>query len=144
MINLHRSNRLEELFSVLSEKIQKAPAGGSPFDPETIVVQSRSMEDWLKMELSRHQGICANIEFPFPNPLVKQVYEAIDGRSEDAKWPSQGQLAWRLVERIDKDIDQPVYKSIASYLDDDDSGVKRFQLAKKIAYLFDQYSHFRP
>ena len=61
MIHLYRSNRLEELFSVLSEKIQEPPANGSPFDPETIVIQSRSMQDWLKMELSRRNGICANI-----------------------------------------------------------------------------------
>ena len=92
MIHLYRSNRLEERFSVLSEKIQEPPANGSPFDPETIVIQSRSMQDWLSMELSRRQGICANVDFPFPHALVKRVYNAIEGREEEDNWLEQGQL----------------------------------------------------
>ena len=144
MINLHRSNRLEELFRVLCEKIQEPPAGGSPFDPETIVVQSRSMEDWLSMELSRRLGICANVDFPFPHTLVKRVYNAIEGREEDDNWLEQGQLLWRLMERLTTDIAQPEFDEIASYLAEDDSGIKRYQLAKNIGRLFDKYSHFRP
>ena len=144
MIHLYRSNRLEELFSVLSEKIQEPPANGSPFDPETIVIQSRSMQDWLSMELSRRQGICANVDFPFPHALVKRVYNAIEGREEEDNWLEQGQLLWRLMERLTSDIGQPEFEEIASYLAEDDSGIKRYQLAKNIARLFDKYSHFRP
>lgn len=142
MIHLYRSNRLEELCAALSAVIEE-PAG-SPIEAETIVVQSRSMQDWLTMELSRRNGICANMDFPFPHPLVKRVYNAIEGRGEEDNWLEKGQLLWRLVDRLDRDIDQPEFKELASYLEEDDSGIKRYQLAKNIALLFDKYSHFRP
>ena len=142
MIHLYRSNRLEELFSALAEVIRDPI--GSAIDPETIVVQSRSMEDWLSMELSRRNGICANVDFPFPHTLVKRVYNAIEGREEEDNWLKQGQLLWRLMDRLTSDIGQPEFEEIASYLAEDDSGIKRYQLATNIARLFDTYSHFRP
>ncbi|MEE3052574.1 MAG: exodeoxyribonuclease V subunit gamma [Planctomycetota bacterium] len=144
MIRLYRSNRLEQLCSSLGDAIREPPAGRSPLDPETIVVQSRGMQDWLTMELSRREGICANVNYPFPHTLIEEVYNAIEGGGEEDKWLEQGQLLWRLLERLDNDLEQPGFEDLRSYLEHDASGVKRYQLAKNIALLFDKYSHFRP
>ena len=142
MFHLYRSNRLEELCTALSSVIEKS--SDSAIEAETVVIQSRSMQEWIRMELSRRSGICANMDFPFPHPLVKRIYNAIEGRGEEDAWLEQGQLLWHLTDQLDRSIDLPQFKEIASYLEEDSSGTKRYQLAKNIALLFDKYSHFRP
>ncbi|MBW1842168.1 MAG: exodeoxyribonuclease V subunit gamma, partial [Deltaproteobacteria bacterium] len=64
-MNIYSSNRLEILAEDLA-RIVKTPLS-SPLEPEVIVVQSRGMERWVSMEIARHNGICANSIFPFPN-----------------------------------------------------------------------------
>ena len=142
MIHLYRSNRLEKLCSALSEVIRQ-PAG-SPIVPETIVVQSRGMEDWLAMELSRRAGISANVNYPFPHTLIEQAYGAIEGVDSEDRWLGQGQLLWRLLETINREIAKPEFKTVREYLETDEHGTRSYQLAKNIAGLFDNYSHFRP
>ncbi|MCH2585291.1 MAG: exodeoxyribonuclease V subunit gamma, partial [Planctomycetes bacterium] len=142
MIHLYRSNRLEKLCSALSEVIRQ-PAG-SPIVPETIVVQSRGMEDWLAMELSRREGISANVNYPFPHTLIEQAYGAIEGVDSEDRWLGRGQLLWRLLETINRQIAKPEFKTVREYLETDEHGTRSYQLAKNIAALFDNYSHFRP
>ena len=142
MIHLYRSNRLEELCTSLKGVI--AEPAGSPIAPETIVVQSRSMQDWLSMELARRTGITANLSYPFPHTLIEQAYQSIEGIDSEDKWPGQGQLLWHLLEKIRSDLQNPEYKCIAEYLAGDEQGTRGYQLAQNIAGLFDKYSHFRP
>ncbi|HIC86523.1 MAG TPA: hypothetical protein EYP06_09555, partial [Desulfobacterales bacterium] len=71
-LHLHSSNRLELLAARLAEVLASPLA--SPLSPEIIVVQSRGMETWLRMELARHLGISANLVFPFPNRIVAQLF----------------------------------------------------------------------
>ena len=60
-LNIFTSNYMETLAEQLA-LIVRTPLS-SPFSPEIIVVQSRGMERWVAMELSRHNGICANCFF---------------------------------------------------------------------------------
>ena len=67
MLHLHRSNRAERLVDALAEVV-RVPLGDA-FAAERIVVQSKGMERWLAMELSRRLGVWANPKFPFPRHL---------------------------------------------------------------------------
>jgi exodeoxyribonuclease V gamma subunit len=73
-LHLHTSNRLENLLAELAEFVGKSL--GSIFQPEIIVVQSAGMGRWLSLRLAEAHGICANVQFPFPQKFVSDVFRA--------------------------------------------------------------------
>ena len=74
-LKLFTSNRLEILAEKLAEILSKPLA--SPLQREIILVQSKGMERWVSMELARHNGICANCWFPFPNHFVYAMFREV-------------------------------------------------------------------
>jgi exodeoxyribonuclease V gamma subunit len=144
VIGLHVfiSNRMEILVEELAALVRTPLA--SPLAPEIVVVQSRGMERWVSMELARINGICANIRFPFPNAFLEMAFEAV---APSAIRPSPFDpdiLTFRVMSLVRNDSRHPDFKPIVEFLEEDARGVKRFQLSRKIADLFDQYLIFRP
>ena len=74
-LDLFTGNCLENLAEKLAEVLSKPL--GSPFQREIILVQSKGMERWVSMELARHNGICANCWFPFPNHFVYALFREV-------------------------------------------------------------------
>ena len=141
-LHIFTSNRMELLSEQLATLVRKPLA--SAFSPEIIVVQSRGMERWVSMELARINGICANIRFPFPNAFLEMVFEAaLLGSTQPAPFDPDV-LTFRIMGLITEHAAQPDFKPLIDFLEDDPRDVKRFQLARKIADLFDQYLIFRP
>ena len=76
MLTIHRSERADRLVDALAS-ILLDPLD-DPFTPEVIAVPTRGVERWITQRLStmlgtspgRHDGVCANVEFPFPGRLV--------------------------------------------------------------------------
>lgn len=95
---LHSGNRLELLADALANVTVAAPL--SPFVPETVVVQSRGMARWLALELAQRQGICANLECPFPATFVWRLFEALAQPAASAS-PFEGDgLLWAVLDRL--------------------------------------------
>ena len=71
-LKIYTGNRLEVLAEKLAGIIGIPVPGLSafPLSQDIIIVQSKGMERWVSMELARHNGICANCWFPFPNHFV--------------------------------------------------------------------------
>jgi len=142
--HLISSNRLENLTADLAERMN-TPCGKSILTPETVIVQSRGMERYLRLELARIQGVSANIEFPFPQKFASEyVFNPIlNGKKENAL--DLGVFCWDifkiLPELAENDED---FKPLRSYLADDPTKIKTFQLSQRIANLFEQYLIFRP
>ena len=141
-LHLHMSNRLERLADSLSELLSEPLS--SPFEKEVIVVQSRGMERWLRMELALRHGISANLDFPFPNAFVKTIYSQIisdqpfdDGYDKDT-------MVWRVMEVLPECMGDPEFRDIRHYLDRCGSDESVYQLSKHITACFDQYLVFRP
>ncbi len=138
---VHRSNRLEELVGVLAEVVAR-PVGGA-LEPEVIVVQSKGMERWLGMQLSRRLGVWSNARFPFPRALVEELFGAVLDAGGNERFSREG-LGWAISALLPSLAQSPAFSGVAGYLEDDQHGLKRLQLAQRIAYLFDQYAVFRP
>ena len=143
MFRLYRSNNLNKLADQLGTELQSNPL--PPFEKEQIVVQSRSMDSWLRQALSNKLSILGNVEFPFPKSMIEASFEAILGESysESRKLTSES-LVWQMYESLPTYLDQPYFREISNYIEGDDTGGKIFQLCQKIANVFDQYSVFRP
>jgi exodeoxyribonuclease V gamma subunit len=139
---LFTSNRLEILAEALAE-ILRTPLS-SPLEPETIVIQSLGMERWLSMELARHHGICANYDFPFPNTFVHRVFKHVLPEIPEYSPYDPGVMTWKIMQRLPPLLERPGFESLRIYLENDEGGLKRFQVSQRIADLFDQYLLFRP
>ena len=168
-LRLFTGNRLEVLADKL-DSLLSVPLS-HPLATEVIVVQSRGMERWLSMEIARRLGICANIRLPFPKAFVRDAFASVldDMPAEDSFNPEL--MTWKIMKHLPSFLNHPDFQQINSYLRETeaaapafhaegDPGViqsvleesfpdhgrllKRFQLAQRIAYLFDQYLIFRP
>lgn len=136
------SNYLEALAEALA-RIVREPLS-DPFASETIVVQSSGMQRWVSMELARHNGVCANGRFPYPNRLMSDLFFRMNAELS-AKSPYDSDiLVFRIMQVLPECIDRPEFRSLQRYLLDDPKGLKRYQLSRKIADTFDQYLVFRP
>ena len=82
--HLISSNRLENLCADLAERMN-TPCGKSILTPETVIVQSRGMERYLRLELAKLQGVSANMEFPFPHKFASEYIfkPLLDGKKEN-------------------------------------------------------------
>ena len=80
---IHTSNHLEELARVLATFLLEKKSIGV-LEPEVVVVPSRGLERWLKLDLARVNGISANLEFPFPQAFLEGAVFAQLRRGLDA------------------------------------------------------------
>jgi len=145
-LKIYTSNRMERLVEGLEQVVRAPrPAPFTPFSKEIIVVQSKGMQRWLSMQLASRIGVWANCEFPFPNKIVENQFAAVipDCPAEIPFFRPEV-MSWRLMGLLQEAIGRPGFQEITGYLSDDRDGLKRMQLAQRIADTFDRYTVFRP
>ncbi|WJF91250.1 exodeoxyribonuclease V subunit gamma [Paraburkholderia bonniea] len=152
MLEIFYSNRYETLLDALLADLSQASPG--PWSAQPVIVASAAMRRNLELALAEREGICANFEFgylaqwlwariggvipvpaqsPFaPDRLVWRCYrllgaaagaDDVDGADETAPWRSSQRLR--------------------SYLDAADAPM-RYELARRVATVFDHYLTYRP
>lgn len=141
MFILHQSNRMEHLFGQLVD-LSTIPLA-NVLMPEIVVVQSQGMARWLSLELARAQGVCANLDCPFPAAFIWRILES----SSCYQGPSVYEpsiLRWSVMELLLTLHDRPGFAQVAAYLQGESPDLRRYHLAGRIAGLFDQYLVYRP
>ena len=139
------SNKLETLRELLVQWLAKHPV--SVLGTEEILVQSNGIAQWLKMALAEtangHPGIAAGLQVELPNQFVWQLYRAVLGDSIPKSLPyDKANLSWRLLALLPQ-LTDTVFAPLQRYLEDDIDGRKAYQLALRLADLFDQYQVYR-
>ena len=139
------SNQLETLREVLVQWISRHPV--SVLGTDEILVQSNGIAQWLKMALAetanQHPGIAAGLQVELPNQFVWQLYRAVLGEHIPSSLPyDKINLSWRLLGLLPQ-LTAEVFSPLQRYLQDDSDGRKAFQLAQRLADLFDQYQVYR-
>ncbi|OCG06959.1 exodeoxyribonuclease V subunit gamma [Gilliamella sp. wkB178] len=143
MFTIYHSNQVDLLKSLVSELMRMHPLN-EVFVPDQVIVQSQGMAQWLQIELANDLGIVANIAFPFPTEFIWQIYQILlpDAPTENSY--NTESMTWQLYSLLPKVIEQPEFITIKQYLSVDTQDRKQFQLATRIARLFDQYLVYRP
>lgn len=142
-MHVHRSNRLEPLVSRLAELC--ATPGLAPMEPEVIIVQSKGMDRWLSMELSRRLGVFANAQFPFPRKFIEGAFATVLGDvDETASSFSPERMVWSLAALLPGLEQHPAFAELRGYLAGDRRGARRIELSTRLADVFDQYPVYRP
>lgn len=139
---VHRSNRVERLVDALT-RVMSEPLP-RPLDGETVVVHGRGLGVWLSMRLAERFGVCAGARFPFPRRFVRELFDAVLGPQPGAGIFERERLVWAVFSALPAHLQGPGFEEVARYVSDDRDGKKRFQLADRIAEVFDQYAVFRP
>ena len=143
MLALYHSNSLNDLKEMLIKLISVDPLT-DPLEPEQILVQSPGMARWLQLEMAEAFGIAASIDFPLPATFLWnmfiQVLDDVPPRSAFAK----ESMTWKLMGILPELMDAPAFAPLQRYTENDDDCIRRYQLAGKIADIYDQYLVYRP
>ncbi|WP_198552345.1 exodeoxyribonuclease V subunit gamma, partial [Macromonas nakdongensis] len=122
----------------------------APLENETLLVQSNGIAQWLKLSLAEPPerggaGIAAALQFHLPSQFLWQAYRAVLGpeRVPETSPFDKPRLVWRLMRLLPTLLDQAAYAPLQRFLADDADRRKRFQLAERLADLFDQYQVYR-
>lgn len=141
MFYLYNSNRTEILAEQLKAVISPAD-GRSLFDKSLFLVQSREMGRMLSQFLADRFGVWCNSEYMLPMRFIEYVCTVMNIDIDMAAY-DRSVLIWRL-ERLLRETSDQALQPLAAYLSGDQQELKRYQLARTIAQLFDQYQIMRP
>ena len=139
MLQVHSSNHLESLLDQLLTCINQ----GDPFCAEVIVVENPGMSRWLQQQIAAYDGISANLRFVSP---AQFIWESAQCWIEDLPAPPQRnstRLQWQIYELLPDFLSRSVFSELQSYLHDDHTGLRRFQLAGRIAGTYERYLIYR-
>lgn len=142
-VNIYTSNRMEKLIDALAGVV-RTPLCGSPLTPEVIIVQSKGMQRWVSMELAKNFGIWANCQYRFPNALVTWLFDLVLKKADDSSPFSPEVMTLKIMRLLPQFMDREEFSPLKYYLEKDVDGLKIFQLSRRIADTFDQYTLFRP
>lgn len=145
-IHIVTANHLEVLADAIATLVASSPPEqqDAPLQPETVLVQSKGMQQWVSMAIAERNGICANIDFPFPNAFLSQLYEVSVGKVPKLHLFDPKVLTFRIMALLPQLMHREEFECIQHYLVDPMATRKQFQLASKIADILDQYQIYRP
>lgn len=148
LIVLH-GNRLEPLRDVCLEWLARYPLG--PLENETFLVQSNGIAQWIQMAMAAPDGsgwgIAFGVETLLPARFQWLAYREVLAASgvilpEHSPY-DESRLRWRLLRLIPSLLTHAEFQPLAHFLAADTDGRKAFQLAERLAALFDQYQVYR-
>lgn len=142
MFYVYYSNQLENHKELLVNILSSDP-NPNPFVQETVLVQSLGMAQWLQMQIAEKIGVSGNVQFPYPTSFLWQQYRLLFPELPAENLFDRNLIVWRLMRIIPTFLAQPEFAALAFYLQQPDQ-LKQYQLAAKIADLFDQYLVYRP
>jgi exodeoxyribonuclease V gamma subunit len=144
-------NRLDELRNLVVGFMRNYPL--PPLENEVALVQSNGIAQWLKLALAEDPeedgtggcGIAAAIDVQLPGSFMWQLYRRVLGRDEipATSLLDKAPLTWRLMRLLPELIDRPHFEPLQRFLTHDNDLRKRYQLAERLADLFDQYQVYR-
>ena len=164
-LRLHQSNRMEALASELVRLVRAHP--GDPVTPERIVVPHPTIGRWLSLELARGLGIAANFRFEQPAEFAWSIMRGVVPQLSREQPYRPERLRWRIHDLLPGPIEErgkagtrdtasgphgatrpdgEVHAwegAVRGYLGDGDPR-KRFDLADRLARVYDQCLLYRP
>lgn len=139
---LHLSNRLEVLADQLASAL--AETTDDPMAIRTVVVPSPETSRWLSMQLAERQGLAMGVRYPFLRRVVDELTTAmLGGQRRHSPLFGREAMAWWFFDRLPAFVNLDEFDLVRHYLREG-AALRRFELARRIADLFDQYQVYRP
>jgi exodeoxyribonuclease V gamma subunit len=155
MFYLHLSNRTENLLAQLIDTLRAQPRRDL-FAREIFLIQSQGMERMLSQRLADALPVWCNFDYMLPTRFFDHMADRL-GMAINPNGYDREALAWRidaLLSEISRKDSQEsgeaqrqsasIFAPILRYMGGDQAALKRYQLARQLAQLFDQYQVMRP
>ncbi len=114
----------------------------SPLTTDSILVPNTGIGRWLKMHLAERDGVAANIQTLLPAPFFWSVIaDSLPGERPDSSAYRRENLRWHLYAQLPGLAEE--VPEVARYLGDRPAELRRWQLAERLAELFDEYLIYR-
>ncbi len=142
MLELTYSNRTEALLERLAERVKADRAQGKgPWEPIAVVVPNPYLKEYLRLGLARRLGIAANLHFSYLAGLWKELLGEGAHSILDFAVLRAGLL--RVLGDRER-LSQEELKPVLDYLGPQEGSLKRVQLARELAKVFEEYQLSRP
>lgn len=141
MLQIHFSNRFELLADLLLERLAREQVG--PLQAQQVIVPSAAVRRKLALTLAERRGVCAQVHFDY---LARWLWEHLRQWVTGAAgpWPFEpGVLKWVVYDALGEARWTGAHRRLQAYLAAGDE-VMRFELAQRVAAVFDQYLTYRP
>lgn len=123
-------------------EVMRADKQPDLFSMELFLIQSQGMERMIAQTLADEFRCFCNFKFFLPLDFLGFVADRLGmGISPDGF--KRQALTWRL-DGLLRDLSGEVYQPLGEYISGENSALKRFQLARRLANIFDQYQVMRP
>jgi exodeoxyribonuclease V gamma subunit len=137
MLHLHLSNRPDTLAVALAALMRANPL--PLLENDYVVAPATAVSRWLGFRLADTLGIATRIAFPFPAAFAWQLFGRVLPDVAQENPFDRTAMHWRLLRLLGESAAPEVVR----YLEGD-NGLKRHELAGKLAELFDRYLVERP
>jgi len=138
-IHLHHHPQQEVLADRLISTLQQEGAGNI-FHQSCVLVRNQGMATWLRQKMASASGVAMQVDFPQPNRFLRSVIDTESSQVDD--------FTWKIYQKLPKLTHRPEFRIIRDYLNsgvnETEKSLKRFQLSKEVAALFDKYLLYRP
>ncbi len=152
-LSTYCSNKLEAMADKMFESLYLNKQY-DPMVPCCIVTNSPAMKAWLRHYFvfewqHRHNKVLANCDFQLFLPFVNDWMDKLLNQNSDKRDPnshpySKTNLQWRIYRLLSENkLVSDSFFEIISYLGDNPSPRRQFQLAGRLATLFDDYQVYR-
>ncbi|MBU3672464.1 MAG: exodeoxyribonuclease V subunit gamma [Sinobacteraceae bacterium] len=142
LLFLHLSNRLEWLAEQLAEDLREDTV--APMTQQCIVVANHDSSRWLSLQVATRSGLSMGLRFPFPRGMIDELTHALLGAEQRcSSCFGRTAMTWWFYDRLPHFLNEPHFAPVGHYLRDG-APLRRFELALRIAGLFDQYQIYRP
>lgn len=147
-LTLHYSNRAERLLDALAEALhERRRSGASPLEEATVAVPGPLVETWLKLGLARRTGLFANVRFRFLSGALEDALATALPGVRVADGAVHRGLLLRLL-HDDALLGEDDLSPVSGYLGAAGPGPdavdrRRWQLAERLAQLFEEYGFSR-
>ncbi|WP_052063305.1 exodeoxyribonuclease V subunit gamma [Nitrincola sp. A-D6] len=151
-----QGNHLEELRNLMVRWTKAYPL--APLENEVMLVQSNGIAQWLKLALAADSsetlegglGIAAGLQVMLPGRFIWQAYRQEFPQLPSASPFDKAPLTWRLLRLLSdlpaldtRTTDPQALQPLQHFLDQDPSVSRTWQLAARLADLYDQYQVYR-
>ncbi len=141
MLTLFYANRYEVLVEALLGEL--AHCSSNPWQAESIIVPSTALRRRLELDLASRFGVCANVNFTYLGQWLWQQVGQMFSLPPQSLYAKE-RLVWRCYRLLDPQNECWAEDDrVGAYLRVADESM-RYELAQRVAALFDQYLTYRP
>lgn len=153
IFHLYTCNNLTDLAQCYVHHRRQKPDAFMPadlFTPEQVTVPTKGMAVWLEQFLVKNDEIVINLQFPYIRDKVNELLNRHFQNDADFRPElfTPAVMTWRIMAILKQSPAD--FPALEQYLrpnagdDDQDIDLRRYQLALRIAQVFDQYVVYKP